>query len=609
MKLKRLSVWIAGYLLLILMPMLIFSQAFLRDVPKLAVYEGQLDFSGDLAYSDLKEFLASNPHRYAGTEDSLSSAQYIENEFKEMGLKTIRQEFKCAGSAHLGILASLSQPDTDIPDNFFDEFSKYINDGFKKQNKGVNVIAVSPGKSDRVILVGAHRDNVPGCGTGAYDNASGTVSMLQIARVFSKIEHDHTFVFVSFDAEESGLEGSEAYVKKLADISKTDLALVFDMSGWKDGNSAAIYNANTNQGSSPLWIYALQQSIAPEDGGGAISAADFFWGNTSSLLWNYFREKAFSMTLTDTHPFIKKGVPAVGIFSDTDKDGIKVNTVLQESLIHSPKDTIENLGPAGLAATGRFAERFLRTVDMKGFFSQTKSKGLNTGNFVISNGKALYGPFVSLYWIVTIIILLLMAYSAVGNTLKNIDGVYRFLKSEVFWILGIISVSVLLGLSLMLFGWLAPSMLVYVMVFIGMVFTYILAIILFPVLRHVLKRKKPINSYEEYTGCQRLLLVGSYIVSGMVLAFIFNPVTAILYTGIPLVIFLHVRYKMLVSRVLWRIAAYIFFSIYPLTALLIMEFSVGIGRRQIPILSVLYFITIISVTYIVSVPYRQKSMA
>jgi Zn-dependent M28 family amino/carboxypeptidase len=126
----------------------------------------------------------------------LSSAQYIENGIKEMGLKTIGRSLNGAGS-HLGILASLSQPDTDIPDNFFDEFSKYINDGFKKQNKGVNVIAVSPGKSDRVILGGAHRDNVPGCGTGAYDNASGTVSMLQIARVFSKIEHDHTFVFVS----------------------------------------------------------------------------------------------------------------------------------------------------------------------------------------------------------------------------------------------------------------------------------------------------------------------------------------------------------------------------------------------------------------------------
>lgn len=54
MKFKRLPVWIVGYLLIIIAPVMIFLHGFLRDVPKLPVYEGSLEFSGELAYADLK---------------------------------------------------------------------------------------------------------------------------------------------------------------------------------------------------------------------------------------------------------------------------------------------------------------------------------------------------------------------------------------------------------------------------------------------------------------------------------------------------------------------------------------------------------------------------
>lgn len=80
---------------------------------------------------------------------------------------------------------------------------------------GVNVIGVKPGgsKAAEQVLMSAHYDAVPGC-PGADDNGSGTVAILETARVLKDAKFARTLVLACWDQEEDGLIGAEAYAAK-----------------------------------------------------------------------------------------------------------------------------------------------------------------------------------------------------------------------------------------------------------------------------------------------------------------------------------------------------------------------------------------------------------
>ena len=62
-----------------------------------------------------------------------------------------------------------------------------------------------------IYILGAHYDSA---GTpGADDNASGCAGLLEAARVLSQYEFEATLLFIAFDREETGKEGSKACVK------------------------------------------------------------------------------------------------------------------------------------------------------------------------------------------------------------------------------------------------------------------------------------------------------------------------------------------------------------------------------------------------------------
>jgi Zn-dependent M28 family amino/carboxypeptidase len=74
--------------------------------------------------------------------------------------------------------------------------------GFELMGKTIyNVEATLPGKSKRVLVIGAHYDSIPGC-AGADDNASGTASVMALARVLREFVPNDTIRFVLFANEE-----------------------------------------------------------------------------------------------------------------------------------------------------------------------------------------------------------------------------------------------------------------------------------------------------------------------------------------------------------------------------------------------------------------------
>ena len=114
------------------------------------------------------------------------------------------------------------------------EKHRYRNSG---ENVFVRLMAEKP--TDEYVLVGAHMDSVKNA--GANDNGTGTVAVLETARVLKGLSgRQVNVIFAWFDEEELGLVGSYAMAK---DFKKQGLKIssvhTIDMMGWdSDGDRA-----------------------------------------------------------------------------------------------------------------------------------------------------------------------------------------------------------------------------------------------------------------------------------------------------------------------------------------------------------------------------------
>ena len=132
----------------------------------------------------------------------------------------------------------------------------------------MNVLGLLPGKgalADELVVVGAHFDHVGmgGAGslapgtyeihTGADDNASGTVGLLETARRLTELVKSspaetprRSLLFIAFSGEELGLIGSEYYVNHPRfELSKTVAMLNLDMVGRISDNVLTVYGTGT----------------------------------------------------------------------------------------------------------------------------------------------------------------------------------------------------------------------------------------------------------------------------------------------------------------------------------------------------------------------------
>jgi carboxypeptidase Q len=85
-------------------------------------------------------------------------------------------------------------------------------------------------RPDEVVIIGAHLDSWD-LGTGATDNGTGSMAVLEAARALQKlgVKPKRTIRFVLFTGEEQGLNGSRAYVKAHeSEMNKISGVLVHD---------------------------------------------------------------------------------------------------------------------------------------------------------------------------------------------------------------------------------------------------------------------------------------------------------------------------------------------------------------------------------------------
>lgn len=157
---------------------------------------------GEPAYSYL-EFLQEHlSHRIAGSDREKDTAQFLVMALKAMGYSQEQIQLQ-----HFPFDQDPSLPIEIEP--LTDQLLDY-----EETEKSQNVILTIPGKSDQVIVVGAHYDRVDT--HGVDDNGSGISVLLESALRQVGQEPPCTIRYIFFGAEEEGMEGSQYYVKSLS---------------------------------------------------------------------------------------------------------------------------------------------------------------------------------------------------------------------------------------------------------------------------------------------------------------------------------------------------------------------------------------------------------
>lgn len=94
-----------------------------------------------------------------------------------------------------------------------------------------------PGLSREYVVVGAHHDHVGfdtrgRIGFGADDNASGVAALLEVAQALAASPPRRTVVLVTFNGEEDGLKGSQAFCERgPVDVAEVACMINLDMVG------------------------------------------------------------------------------------------------------------------------------------------------------------------------------------------------------------------------------------------------------------------------------------------------------------------------------------------------------------------------------------------
>ena len=275
------------------------------------------------------------------TQVKFDSVQQKLQKFQDFGIKTV------GSSAH---------------NNAFDWLKSYYkNYGYTtieqqsvnvSGNIGYNLIVTKLGKKypDEFIIIDGHYDTLNG--PGANDNGSGTVTLLEIARLMANIETDYSIKFIHFTGEERGLIGSQEYVNKIAVPQNLKIKAVLNI----DEVGGVKNKANTI-------IVCEQDESNPTSNNVASSELTTKMANIFPL-YTSLKTEISNAYSSDYMPFQAVGYPITGLFEKN-----------ETPYAHTINDVIDNLDlnylyevvKGSLATLLHFSEakQQLNTIDIK----------------------------------------------------------------------------------------------------------------------------------------------------------------------------------------------------------------------------------------------------
>lgn len=171
------------------------------------------------------------------------------------------------------------------------------------------------------LIIDGHYDTLNGPGTN--DNGSGTVLILELARLLKNIDTEYSIKFIHFSGEEAGLLGSRHYVQNSVIPENLDIKLVLniDQVGGVSGmdNNTIVCERDLNP--------------SPSSNNAASAAATQEMANCFGLYSNLQTEISYAYG-SDYMPFEANGEVITGLYEKN-----------ESAYPHSPYDTLNKMDP------------------------------------------------------------------------------------------------------------------------------------------------------------------------------------------------------------------------------------------------------------------------
>lgn len=306
-----------GTWLLVALPLLVTAFTVARPGPLPAPVLPPV-FDGTSARQLAQDLATSHPDRSPGSPGSRRATAWLKEQLEPYGMSVREDRFEA-----------------EIPD--------------LGRRELVNLVAVSPGRSNRVIVVMAHRDNA-GTGPGANDNASGTAALVELARSYAPtaagaagartLGTTNTLVFLSTDGGAFGGLGAAHFAAESPYRSRT----------------VAVVNLAALAGQGPARIeIAGDKPRSPATALVRTAAARVLEQTGRELVRPRAIEQlidlGFPFTLYEQGPFVGRGISAITL------------TTAGPRPPSSFTDTPERLNQERLTEVGRSAQALIGSLD------------------------------------------------------------------------------------------------------------------------------------------------------------------------------------------------------------------------------------------------------
>ena len=209
--------------------------------------------------------------------------------------------------------------------------------------KSHNLVATILGteKPEEVICFTAHYDSVR-FSTGAYDNGTGSVTILEALHYFHQNLPKRTLKFIWCGSEEMGLLGAHAYVDNhKEELENYKLCINVDMTGVVIGKDIAVCTSEMS----------------------LVNYIDYYAKNIGFVI-----ETSQGVYSSDSTPFAYHNVPAVSFARISSRGGAE---------IHSRKDVIKYISPLYLEKTINFINSFAHNMIEAVYFPVPKTMPQN----------------------------------------------------------------------------------------------------------------------------------------------------------------------------------------------------------------------------------------
>ena len=389
-----------GTWLLVALPLLVTAFTVARPGPLPAPVLPPV-FDGETATQLARDLATSHPDRSPGSEGSREATAWLKEQLEPYGMSVREDRFEAT-----------------IPDLGSREL--------------VNLIAVSPGRSNRTIVIMAHRDNA-GTGPGANDNASGTAALVELARSYApttsgaaetrSLGTTNTLVFLSTDGGAFGGLGAAHFASESPYRNRT-LAVV-NLAAVAGDGPARIEIAGDRPRSPAMTLVRTAAARVLEQTGREL---------VRPRALGQLIDLGFPFTLFEQGPFVSRGISAITL------------TTAGPRPPSSFADTPEGLNRQRLTEVGRSAQALIGSLD------QSLELAQGTQSFVFLGSRVVRGWAIQVSLIAALLPFLLAAVDLFARCRRRhirIAPALRSLRSRLFFWLWV----VLLFIAFSLLGW------------------------------------------------------------------------------------------------------------------------------------------------------------